>query len=291
MRKRESTKSLVSMVLMSIAIVGMGILGGPVAVHAVNCSDVIARGPDWTDTDGDGFTDYDECQGISLKTGQTLKLDPNVKDVFVILIRATETGATRTNIPANWFEFLSNPMSMGGLGIRVHEVTKDQVESDRTVCLGCSLAIGSQTRQKAVRVTESLDPGTTDQQKKTFGLAEWGTPNGLDDATIWTQRIINYIMSVCGTKYGTSSCRGSSSTSAYGQILNDIYFKHTLAHEIGHMMKLTGKYTSSYGGYHYKAGTGVEMDQAVSVKGTVFNIGTAYKAADQSDPQMGFQLK
>jgi hypothetical protein len=35
----------------------------------------------------------------------------------------------------------------------------------------------------------------------------------------------------------------------------------------------------------------VEMDQAVSVKGTVFNIGTAYKAADQSDPQMGFQLK
>jgi hypothetical protein len=279
------------MVLMAITIACMGAFIGPVAVHAVNCSDVLARGPDWTDTDGDGFTDYDECHGILLKGSSTrMSMDPNVKDVFVVLIRATETGGPQTNIPSNWSEFLSNPLSMGGLGITIHEVTKDQVESDRTVCPNCSLTIGSQTRQKAVRITESLDPGTTDQQKKTFGLAEWGTPNDLDDATIWTQRIINYIKSVCGNSYNTSSCRDSS-TRAYGQNLNDIYIKHTIAHEIGHMVKLTGKYTSSYGGYHYKSGTGVEMDQAVSVKGTVFKIGTVYKPADQSDPQLGFQLK
>ncbi len=52
------------------------------------------------------------------------------------------------------------------------------------------------------------------------------------------------------------------------------------------MMKLTGTYTDNYGGYHYKSGTGVEMDQAIAVKGTTFIIGTTYKSADQS----GFRL-
>src|SRR5439155_11556423 len=110
------------------------------------------------DFDNDGFTDAQECAGITLfdKTpfpgvvsGQPRagRLDPNTKDVFVILVRATPTSLIPTTVP---YQFISASQSAGGLGLFVHEISKTQAAADRTV----TGVLGS---QKAARLTESLD--------------------------------------------------------------------------------------------------------------------------------------
>ncbi|MBA7697215.1 hypothetical protein ES703_105875 [subsurface metagenome] len=45
--------------------------------------------------------------------------------------------------------------------------------------------------------------------------------------------------------------------------LIDIYIKQVAAHEAGHMMRLAVEYNKRFGGYHYKSGTGVMLDEHV----------------------------
>lgn len=260
MKKREGLRSWMYIIFMAVTLMGLNMLLSQVpAQAAVDCATVTSSST--TDTDKDGFTDYQECNGITLADGTsfpgkssqaaiTVRLDPDTRDLFVILVPATPSS-----FPANPLEFVSKPVSQGGLGLNVHVITPAQAPN----------RVVSPSTQKAVRVTESLDVSNPNL----LGISSPGTPNGLDLATVYTQRIKNSFTSILGT---TPS-----------QDLIDLYIKHTIAHEIGHMVgPLAPTGSSSYGGYHYKSGTNVIMDQSVYYKGTTFYIGTTYTSKDQT---------
>jgi hypothetical protein len=197
----------------------------------------------------------------SLSRGQYL--DPDSRDLFVILVPQLNGRLASVASP---LQFVSNPVSQGGLGITVHLISQDQVlGTDRKVT----------PTQNAVRVTESL----TTSDPNILGFSNTGTPNGLDLATIYTQNILNHLATVYG---------GLAKVPAG---LADTYIKHTIAHEVGHMLgPLAPAYDSRFGGYHYKSGTNVMMDQSVyytSKAGKVtFYIGTAYTSLDQASSKL-----
>ena len=202
-----------------------------------------------TDTDGDGFTDDQESTDIRLMDGTLISTDPNTPDLFVILVPASPS-----NLPANPLEFVSKPPAEGGLGVTTHEITAAQAGPDRTVSLD--------SPQKAVRITEDLHP-----EGIILGYASQGTPNDMDDAIIFTEHIKSYVESV----YDPAAVPAG---------LIDTYIRHTIAHEIGHMTRLSVDYNRRFNGYHYKAGSEVIMEQAVKYtdkKGVItFYISTEY---------------
>lgn len=267
MEKRRSIKSIKPMLgpgLLAVAalFLAMLLIEAP-AQGAVNCTN---------DLDCDGLTNTEEENGITLADNSTfpscagsgldrsLCLDPNTPDLFVILI-----SAIPSNLPANPLEYVSRPQAVGGLGIAAHIITSAQAGSGREIT----------SAQKAVRITENPDPAGG-----VLGIANYGTPNGLDRATVYPLRIINHVNSVYA-EVGKVPPAG----------LTDTYIKHTLAHEISHMLALAVDYNKRFGGYHFKTGSGVVLDQSVKYtkKGSkvTFYVGTVY--ADQS--MQGLRLK
>jgi hypothetical protein len=259
------TGELLKIVLASTAmVVWLLAVPGSWAWAAVNCGAPVAG----ADADGDGLTDTEECLGITLPGGANYPkcvssalrvtcLDPDTKDLFAILVRSVPS-----NIPMNPFEHVSRPVSSGGLGITVHEISAAQANADRSIT----------ATQKAVRITENLDTAGD-----IFGIANVSTPNGLDFSTVFTRRIIDFIDGVYN---------GAGDTATNRTPVKDAYIKHTLNHEVGHLITLTTDYNSRFGGNHYKAGSTVIMEQSVvySVRrGTVtFTISTDFTAADVS---------
>ena len=150
MKKREGLRSWMYIIFMAVTLMGLNMLLSQVpAQAAVDCANASST----TDTDKDGFTDYQECNGITLADGTffpgkssqaaiTVRLDPDTRDLFVILVPATPSS-----FPANPLEFVSKPVSQGGLGLNVHVITPAQAPN----------RVVSPSTQKAVRVTESLD--------------------------------------------------------------------------------------------------------------------------------------
>jgi hypothetical protein len=231
------------------------------------------------DSDGDGFKDAEECNGIPVyHSADLVFLNPNKQDLFVILVYATDLGLPKTNIPANPLEFVSNPIATGGLEFTTHLIPFDLSNPDRFVSSDPSIT------QKAVRITEDLDANGI-----VLGVANQGTPNGLDEASIFTERIKNHVQSTCAEADSAANCTDKA-TGFSGQDLIDLYIRHTIAHEIGHMTMLAVDYTRRFGGFHYKAGSEVILEQAVkytSKKGKVtFYISTKYAAPSQ----LGVQL-
>jgi hypothetical protein len=279
-------------ILMTVTLMGMSLLVSQVpAQAAVNCATVSLTSK--TDADGDGFTDYDECIGITFFGGgafpgkkakeanitlvRSQYLDPDTKDLFVILVRKTPTlmpaKTPNTADEAYWFQYISNPMgqSVGqfGLGLAVHEITATQASTTRQVGnIACQIPTGQLARQKAVRVTESLD--ATDD--KILGITSGcGTPNGTDLTTIYTQKIYNLLSKI-------------------GQLSQlDQYIKHTIAHEIGHTVgPLAPVNDPIIGQYHYaSADNNLIMDKSVYQIGSTVYIGTQYNGGDQA----GVRLK
>jgi hypothetical protein len=277
MKKRKGLRSWMSVMLMAAAVMGMCLLFAHVpAQAAVTCPTTSTADPD-----GDGFTNQQECDGITLADGSHFYgktegiarglsrdqyLDPDSKDLFVILVPANPSNfpgyQENPPNPLKSLEYVSKPQSGGGLGFIVHVINSTQASSSRVV--------SSSSTQKAVKVTESLD----ESNSNILGFSSCGTPNGLDLATVYTKRIINFVNSVYG---------GATLSSD----LIDTYIKHTIAHEVGHMVgPLAPKYNASYGGYHYKTGTNVIMDQSVYYKGITFYIGTTYTSADQTGAKL-----
>lgn len=291
MKQRQCIQSRMGLGLLTVAALVLALLPAPAqaAVVAVVCTAVAAT--DTTDTDGDGFTDYEECNGITLPDSVTLFsscvgtslaradcLNPDTKDLFVILVRATTlnpdgTTTTSDRIPANPLEF------MGGLPVTIHQITPAQAASNRRV--GAT--------QKAVKVTEDLDVTGCDpvscytaNPPPALGESNYGTPNDLDLAKVFTQRTINFVNSV----YASVRLTPPSG-------LINTYIKYTIAHEILHMLLRTDQDIARYGGHHYKTGSGLILDQSVSysIKGGVVTFETPFPTAVTSTDQTGIILK
>jgi hypothetical protein len=221
------------------------------------------------DSDNDGLSDAQEQAGIWVGStfytncgpnppDRTLCLDPATKDLFLILLPASPTSL----LPSNPLEFVTKSQSQGGLGITVHPINQNQVLSgtDRNVT----------PSQKVVRVNEIVDTSTSNVLGESDSC---GTPNGMDNARIYTQRISDFVNSIYP---------GAPSS------LKETYIKQVIAHEIGHMVgPLKSPYDANCGGYHYctiqPPGKNVIMEQSVYHSGTTFYIGAIYTTADQGN--------
>jgi hypothetical protein len=200
------------------------------------------------DVDNDGFTDTQEKTGIVLLDGtifpmcqaNALVTDPCVHpltpDVFIILIPVTP-GL----IPANPLGIIPNLTPTFG----VHQITAGQATQDRIVT--------SVSPQKAIRITESLDTNDTIWGRSLFQ----GTPNTAGDATVFTQRIKNAIV--------TAYQQAGVINAVQQQADTDNCVRHTIAHESGHNMLITSVYNSKYGGYHYSTSSQVVMSQTATI--------------------------
>jgi len=213
------------------------------------------------DSDGDGFSDPEEACGIALLDGSGVSMNPNTKDLFIIVVPATPSFLPTD--PAGPAEFISNPQDQGGLGIITHLIDAAQVGTNRLVGL----------TQKAVSVTES--PSTNGD---VAGECPWGTANDLlAFCVVYTKKIEEYVTSVYAAQGQT----------APSDVINN-YKKHTFAHETMHgAARLTRDSNSRFGGHHYKSGSNAIHDQSViyTVKGGVvrFIIGTSFTDADKGD--------
>lgn len=250
---------------------------GP-ALAAVDCAAPAAG----ADADRDGYTDVEECAGITPLAGFTSPagsadlaypncaasgltraacLDPDTPDLFVIL-----NPAAGSLIPENAWDLVVKPPAQGGLGIAVHEIRATGTSRNITAT------------QKAVTITESLD--TTSGTE--LGVAQQTTPNGQAYATVFTQRIANLVNAKCPSNY---TCKDSGGTTGAAAVIA-LYAQHSLAHECSHLLYLTTAYNSRFGGNHYKSGSGYVLDQSVlftqAKNVTTFYITKLYTAADQT---------
>jgi hypothetical protein len=254
-------------------------------VPTVVCANVLTD--TGADSDNDGFTDFQECTGITtigttpvvfpwcgtanadgvLPTRDRC-MDPNSKDLFAIvqpaaagsLLPAVQSPGSTT--PFNPFlpftAYGINFLGLNSLGVAVHKLSPLEAALDRTV----AAAVSGLPAPKAVKITES-----TDVNGVILGNCQYGTPSGLDGCIIYTQRTQNFITSTCG------SATIQTPSSADPMTVRDVvwaYSTYLILHETGHSLGgLTGDYNSRFGGYHYKPGAGLVMEQAVTyaVKG------------------------
>jgi hypothetical protein len=233
------------------------------------CDDPV-RYPADQDFDQDGFLNVEECAGLiksppevnltvyGFLPGCSDCLDPAVPDLFVILNRASPS-----HIPANPFWHVSKPPADGGLGINVHVIeyseALDLLQHGRMVIDrgGTSMSF-----QKAVQVNESPSASPI------FGRvdAQWGTPNGLDTVWIWTNAIMDFIDDKCGNVPCIDDTTQARPTLPFDDSLYAVFIRNTLAHEIGHDIKLRKDYNSRFGGWHQSTKDMKMMSQSVDFR-------------------------
>lgn len=231
------------------------------------------------DSDGDGFTDIQEINGIdlfvpiTLSTGETVtsiggsgsnpdlpradRLDPYTPDLFVILATSKDLSGDPemvSHIPDDPLLFVNLSTSEGGLGIQTHLIPYGM-----SIVFEHERQVSDVSPQKAIMISESLTPADGDDTK--VGFATPGTPMGKDGATIWTRRIYDYIdYEACPT--GIDLCIDISQQEENRQELKDLHVRNTICHEVGHILgPLAPDYIEKFGGNHYKSGTRVIMEQ------------------------------
>lgn len=299
----DRTDKITAVTLTAMLAVLVFVIGfAPKALAAVTLPGICISDPPG-DYDGDGYTNSEECYGISAFYNKSTSfpgfdqsdvlpsrndyLDPMTPDLFVILRPATEFGATYSLIPSDALEFVDLDISAGGLGVATHQVEQADVDPTRLITIN----------QAAIRITEiHLSPFTncTYGGEVVVGNAEYGTPNGLDRGEIFTQRIVDFIDSLCKDATICEDVGGTSGSTACGSpgvtppdALDNLYIKQSIAHEIGHMLQLVRPedYNKRFNGYHYKSGSQVIMEQSVTItsrKGKVtFYISNDYSPASQ----------
>lgn len=293
MRTKLSQMTQLGLVVMAVAVGGVLLLPAP--SQAVTCPTASTA-----DFDLDGFTDTQECTGITTLGVTPLAvpsctaadladpalrkncLDPNTKDLFVILNKAVSSNLDAYLGTADPLAVLRKTLGEGGLGITVHQITNDNAvntPSSTTTDRRLVATTNATTFQKALRITENLATAQT-----ATGVCTQGTPNKLDRCIVYTQKIVNVVNSTCAGKTCVLSPAGLSLDA--DQIRNVIanYFQDTIAHELSHALSLAPTYNSKLGGNHYKTGTNVVMDQSVyySAAGSTVTwfLPNIYAAAD-----------
>jgi hypothetical protein len=260
MKKRFGTRLTTFLGLM-LAVVALVFL--PAQARGVDCTAPSAQ----ADFDNDGFSDEEECEGISIADGAFLDfpscvdtgldredcLDPQTKDLFAILVQAAPS-----NFPDNPLEFILKPLAAGGLGLTTHEVSLD----DRNIT----------PSQKAVRITESLNSDCGN----VLGFANLGLT--FDEATVYTDRIRCFVFDV----YGDA---GAVPPNDVEDSVIDPIIRWVIAHEVGHVLQLSPEYNSRFGGNHFKSGSNVIMEQIFKYSTrkniVTFSIADEFSSASQ----------
>lgn len=272
-----------TLVVVAVAGFALALLGGQ-AWAQVSCPTTSTN-----DFDGDGFSDAQECAGIttvgtvtpgpegtpSVVVGRrffplcvqgmdrTTCVDPNSKDLFVVLVPVTEgslmsgTVATAVANPfANQTVYGLAFTGLSGIGVAGHAVTSIEVP-----ILSRQVTAGSD--QKAIVMAEDLD----DTDLNTLAWCPYGKPNtASDECIIYTRRIVKTIEDICGVgdtaiPVVTAGGQDSDATAVFRA-----YTIETILHEIGHSIGgLTSKFNSTYGGYHYSPGTIMEHYVVASI--------------------------
>jgi hypothetical protein len=151
------------------------------------------------------------------------------------------------------------------------------------------------TPQRGLRIIECVDATTS---PSLLGFASVGSPNGQDNAIIFTQRIVNYLTNTLG-----AVCSSTSTACLYYSTFQNgawtapasisplslfgVAFAYYTAMEIGHTTQLTptleGGQKVSYG-YHHAPGTGSNLDQGITNKvtrtGNTFYVPQLYNTSD-----------
>lgn len=274
MKKRQEISSKRILGLITIAALFLSLY----ASHAIAACPSTST----IDFDSDGLTDNDECNGFiiihDLPYLETLilpsSLNPDIKNLFVILRPAA--SPTPTLMAQLITEEATNPSRAPDYFIRNLNITTNKI--DQTQAMRCTDQISNgdyrcvTPTQKAVRVSENLEP-LLDTESGTsadiLGFAPQGIPNGLDSATVWTEKIKGFVTNTCSGKICKEYYSGTT-------IVNDIikrYIQNTTAHEIGHTTNLRGTKDRTVG-YHYPVstkGAGLIMEQYVYYKETTSN--------------------
>ena len=169
--------------------------------------------------------------------------------------------------------------------------------------IGVTNASTGRPMQKGLRLTECVDTSLSSP----FGVAGLGSPNGPDNALIYTARIQNYInnMITGGNKpvrylafqNGSWALLYTGANPATQDDRNKIISKAIqfyISMEMGHSVSLTpsleGTNRTSYG-YHHAPGTGSNLDQTITTKldksgFNNFYIPLFYNSGDQASFQL-----
>jgi hypothetical protein len=314
MRRKQGKKSAFILGLLALGAFVLTFQLGAVAALAGN------------DDDSDGFLKTVEDSEITLPQGMTLAaypgvsslpkcaagiprdqcVDPTKQDLFVIIQRAngvcpppgncsdTTCGPFlfgNSNIPLpSQYANTYNPLALvypgfGSmtLGVTTHELIRTS---------GTSQIIGPAPPGGgwyAVRIVENLNPCSN-----YMGLAKFGFPSSSSLATVWPEKIKNWINDKCReacfdldgdgadetcytptTTSGTFTCKNANSATsidmkAANPELRPLYYEflqNVISHEASHMMKLaSGSSTSA--DHHYSTLTGVLMERSVLATAT-----------------------
>ena len=271
-----------------IVVGGLLLVVGVPASAQVDCGTLTAAEADM-DGDGDGLTNGGECGvigpvGVDLTLWNTTTIaqcdfnddnmvrhncvDVNSRDAWVFLLHLGAESLVATI--ANPFEFAETT------GITVHVFSTDDstlLPGDRVIAPGDQPPSGSP--QKGVKITENGDPSNI------FGVANWGTPQGIDDAFIFSHAIQAFVSENCPNNNCTDTVSGSTGAAA----ITTRYLRRTLSHELLHDWGAEEFYDSKVDGYHAAASrkTGpLLMEPFVVVKRGKFKIGTVVEESSQA---------
>jgi hypothetical protein len=232
------------------------------------------------DLDEDGFTNAQECAGLSSSNGAAFTypscidyqgpreecLDPESKDLFIELIPLPGN----TILPDDPLMYV-NCEGPGCLGITTHLVGNGY--SNLPTIPPTRDIFWNPGQQKALRVTES------DKIVEQFGQNDDERsvpPLGKDNIIIYTHRIRNYVTAILTSDPAV--------TVSEADILNAVntFIRHTIAHEIGHGVYLWIECSPRTEGCHQKPGRSepyYHMEQSVKVQGTTVYTSTKFDDA------------
>jgi len=263
-------------------LIGAVVAAGAAPLAHARCAvdPCIASDPN-LDCDQDGFTNREECAGLSTTAGffpscraagavRPACMDPVLPDLFVLLQKAAPSVYDELGIaPGQEFAYIAQPVSAGGLGAQVH------VLNAATVVLPQTPQPNAVTpRQAAVLVREVRTPAaTTCPVTGEIGRVNMPTSsNNSAVAQIFSQRILDQVDCVYNSV--NPAIPAASRLDDKRKML-----LHTTAHETTHYGRLAPDVVERFGGQHYKTGTGCVLDEstAYTVKSGSVTIMTATK--------------
>lgn len=263
-------------------VVGVALAAGAAPLAHARCAvdPCIAADPN-LDCDQDGFTNQEECAGLSTAAGffpscraagavRPACMDPVQPDLFVLLQKASPSVYDALGIvPGQELAFISQPVSSGGLGAQVHVLDAARVALPQT-----PQPNSITPRQAAVLVREQLTPPVT-ACPVTGEIGRVNMPTSSNNsavALIYTQRILDQVDCVYNSVDPTIPAANRVADKR-------TLLLHTTAHETTHYTRLAPDVVERFGGQHYKTGTGCVLDQstAYTVKSGRVTILTATK--------------